>query len=155
MPSAALAGVVVALPPSAARAAVSTRSPSALPREGSSRNFTIVLLGGLPQEAHTNLVAHFHDSGEGRLPFLGDGASYPSFKECGRPADSPVVSTSMLEEHIEPTPQGSASADDEGLVEQSRARVARALGDREVLPTIATGAAFVATTIALLIWLPS
>ena len=55
----------------------------------------------------------------------------------------------------EPTPHGSANADDEGLVEQSRARVARALGDREVLPTIATAAAFVATTAALLIWLPS
>ncbi len=73
-----------------------------------------------------------------------------------RPADSPVVSTSTLEEHIEPSPQGSANADDdEGLVEQSRARLARALGDREVLPTVATAAAFVATTIALLLWLPS
>ena len=60
----------------------------------------------------------------------------------------------MLQEHIEPTPQGSASAD-EGLVEESRARVARALGDREVLPTVATAAAFVATTIALFVWLPS
>ena len=30
---------------------------------------------------------------------------------------------------------------DEGLVEQSRARVARALGDREILPTVVTAAA--------------
>ena len=78
----------------------------------------------------------------------------PSFKKSPAVADSPLVSTSTLEEHIEPTPQSSASAD-EGLVEQSRARLARALGDREVLPTVATAAAFVATTIALLVWLPS
>jgi putative nucleotidyltransferase with HDIG domain len=62
------------------------------------------------------------------------------------------VSSSTLEEQ---TPQGSANADDEGLVEQQRARVSRALGDREVLPTVATAAAFVATAAALLLWLPS
>ncbi len=78
----------------------------------------------------------------------------PSFKKRPAVADSPLVSTSTLEERIEPTPQSSASAD-EGLVEQSRARLARALGDREVLPTVATAAAFVATTVALLVWLPS
>ena len=79
----------------------------------------------------------------------------PSFKENACPADSPVVSTSTLEEHIESTPQGSANTDDEGLVEHTRARVARALGDREVIPTVATAAAFVVTAVALLAWLPS
>jgi putative nucleotidyltransferase with HDIG domain len=78
----------------------------------------------------------------------------PSFKESTASADSPVVSAAALEEHTEPSPQGSANADDEGLVEQSRARVTRALGDRELLPTIGTAAAFVATTVALLVWLP-
>jgi putative nucleotidyltransferase with HDIG domain len=65
------------------------------------------------------------------------------------------VSVSALEKHAEPTPQGSGSPGDEGLVEQSRARVARALGGREVLPTVVTAAAFVATTAALVVWLPS
>ena len=82
------------------------------------------------------------------------GIKSPSFKECTGGADSPVVSTSTLEQHTEPPLHGSANAEDEGLVEQSRARVAHALGDREVLPTVATAAAFVATTVALLIWLP-
>jgi putative nucleotidyltransferase with HDIG domain len=65
------------------------------------------------------------------------------------------VSTSTLGEPVEPSTQGSPNADDEGLVEQSRARVARALGDRELLPTVGTAAAFVATSVALLLWLPS
>jgi putative nucleotidyltransferase with HDIG domain len=65
------------------------------------------------------------------------------------------VSTATVEKHAEPTTHASTGADDEGLVEQSRARVARALATREILPTVATAAAFVATTVALLIWLPS
>ena len=77
------------------------------------------------------------------------------FKESACAADSPVVSTSTLEEHTQPTQKGPANPDDDGLVEQSRARVARALGAREVFPTVATAAAFVATTVALLVWLPS
>src|SRR5919106_4019253 len=48
----------------------------------------------------------------------------------------------------------STAADHDGLVEQSRARVARALSDREFLPTVATAAAFVAASAALLAWLP-
>ncbi len=60
-----------------------------------------------------------------------------------------------LEKRAEPTSQTSVGAEDEGLVEQSRARVARALGGREILPTVITAAAFVATTVALLVWLPS
>jgi hypothetical protein len=65
------------------------------------------------------------------------------------------VSSTTLEKRAEPTPQGSGGAVDEGLVEQSRARVARALGDREIRPTVATAAAFVATSVALLVWLPT
>ena len=65
------------------------------------------------------------------------------------------MAATRLERHSEPTPQTSGGSDDEGLVEQSRARVARALGDREILPTVVTAAAFVATTAALLVWLPS
>ena len=60
-----------------------------------------------------------------------------------------------LVKRAEPAPQTSVGGDDEGLVEQGRARVARALGGRELLPTIATAAAFVATSVALLVWLPS
>ena len=83
------------------------------------------------------------------------GIKPPSFKDSAGRADSPVVSTSTLED---PTAraQGSAIADvDEGLVEESRARVARGLGGREVFPTVATAAAFVATAIALVVWLPA
>ena len=65
------------------------------------------------------------------------------------------MSSTTLEKRAEPTPQGSGGAVDEGLVEQSRARVARALGDREIRPTVATAAAFVATSVALLVWLPT
>jgi putative nucleotidyltransferase with HDIG domain len=65
------------------------------------------------------------------------------------------VAATTVEKHAEPTSRGSGDTGDEGLVEQSRARVARALGDREVLPTVATAAAFVATSVALLVWLPS
>ncbi len=65
------------------------------------------------------------------------------------------MSTSTLETPTDPAPQGSANVDEEGLVEHTRARVARALGDRELLPTVASAAAFVATTAALLLWLPS
>jgi len=65
------------------------------------------------------------------------------------------VSSTTLEKRAEPTAQGSGGAVDEGLVEQSRARVARALGDREIRPTVATAAAFVATSVALLVWLPT
>ena len=65
------------------------------------------------------------------------------------------MSAATVEKHAEPATHASAGADDEGLVEQSRARVARALGDREILPTVATAVAFVATSLALLIWLPS
>ena len=48
----------------------------------------------------------------------------------------------------------SSDADHDGLVEQSRARVARALGEREFLPTVATAAAFVGAMTALLACLP-
>ena len=65
------------------------------------------------------------------------------------------MSSTTLEKRAEPTAQGSGGAVDEGLVEQSRARVARALGDREIRPTVATAAAFVATSVALLVWLPT
>jgi putative nucleotidyltransferase with HDIG domain len=65
------------------------------------------------------------------------------------------VAATTVEKHAEPTSRGSGDTGDEGLVEQSRARVARSLGDREVLPTVATAAAFVATSVALLVWLPS
>jgi putative nucleotidyltransferase with HDIG domain len=65
------------------------------------------------------------------------------------------VSAATVEKHAEPNTHASTSADDEGLVEQTRARVAGALGDREVLPTIATAVAFVATSVALFLWLPS
>ena len=65
------------------------------------------------------------------------------------------MSSTTLEKRAEPTPQGSGGAVDEGLVEQSRARVARALGDREIRPTVVTAAAFVATSVALLVWLPT
>ncbi|MGH2997386.1 MAG: hypothetical protein ACRDM9_13805, partial [Gaiellaceae bacterium] len=60
----------------------------------------------------------------------------------------------MLEGHTDRVTPGSADTDDDGLVEQSRARGARALGDREFLPTVATAGAFVAATVALLVWLP-
>jgi HD-GYP domain-containing protein (c-di-GMP phosphodiesterase class II) len=60
------------------------------------------------------------------------------------------VSNSAVEERGHPT-----QADDEGLVEQSRARVTSALADREVLATIATAVAFAVTAVALLLWLPS
>ena len=84
------------------------------------------------------------------------GIKSPSFKEYAGRADSPVVSASTLEERASAPAQGPAiAADDEGLVEQSRARVARALGDREILPTVATATAFVATAVALLVWLPA
>jgi HD-GYP domain-containing protein (c-di-GMP phosphodiesterase class II) len=59
------------------------------------------------------------------------------------------VSDSALAEGTEPS-----AADDDGLVEQSRARVARALGDREFLPTVVTAAAFVVAAVGLLVWLP-
>ena len=63
-----------------------------------------------------------------------------------------TVSDSAAQDHDRRLASG--DADEDGLVEQSRARVARALGDREFLPTVATAAAFVGTTAALLAWLP-
>ena len=65
------------------------------------------------------------------------------------------MSATTAEKRVEPASHGSAGAEDEGLVESARARVAGALGDREVLPTVATAVAFVATSVALLLWLPS
>jgi HD-GYP domain-containing protein (c-di-GMP phosphodiesterase class II) len=64
------------------------------------------------------------------------------------------VSDSAVQEPAKRAAASSTDADDDGLVEQSRARVARALGDREFLPTVAIAAAFVAAMAALLAWLP-
>jgi HD-GYP domain-containing protein (c-di-GMP phosphodiesterase class II) len=67
------------------------------------------------------------------------------------------VANSAVEEHASPSggvKSRPVKAGDDGLVGESRARVVRALGDREFLPTLATAAAFVAAAVALLVWLP-
>ena len=46
------------------------------------------------------------------------------------------------------------AADDDGLVEQTRARVARSLGTRDFMATVASGTCFLAVTAALVAWLP-
>jgi HD-GYP domain-containing protein (c-di-GMP phosphodiesterase class II) len=79
---------------------------------------------------------------------------HPSFKPNDARADMPDVSDTAVQEPAKQAASSSTDADDDGLVEQSRARVARALGDREFLPTVATAAAFVTATAALLAWLP-
>jgi HD-GYP domain-containing protein (c-di-GMP phosphodiesterase class II) len=58
-----------------------------------------------------------------------------------------VVSYSAAEDH--------AAADDDGVVEQSRARLTAALRDREFVSTILLAAAFAVTAGALLTWLPA
>ncbi|MDQ3066772.1 MAG: HD-GYP domain-containing protein [Actinomycetota bacterium] len=64
------------------------------------------------------------------------------------------MSDSAVQEPAQRAASSSTDAGDDGLVEQSRARVARALGDREFLPTMAMALAFVAVAAALLAWLP-
>jgi HD-GYP domain-containing protein (c-di-GMP phosphodiesterase class II) len=67
------------------------------------------------------------------------------------------VANSVVEEQALATPirrSSSANSDDDGLVEESRARVASRLGAGEFLPTLVTATAFVAAAAALLAWLP-
>jgi HD-GYP domain-containing protein (c-di-GMP phosphodiesterase class II) len=92
------------------------------------------------------------------LLVLGDPAS-PI--EVIRPAAIRPIVRGMANSAVEQRPSSSgvtrsssADSDDDGLVEESRARVARALGDREFLPTLATATAFVVAAAALLAWLP-
>jgi HD-GYP domain-containing protein (c-di-GMP phosphodiesterase class II) len=59
----------------------------------------------------------------------------------------------MAHSAVEVARPGSADSDD-GLVEESRARVVRALGSREYVPTLATAVGFVVAAAALLAWLP-
>ena len=68
------------------------------------------------------------------------------------PIDADVLDSAVRER--ERAASRSSDADHDGLVEQSRARVARALGVREFLPTVTTAAAFVGAAAALLVWLP-
>lgn len=67
------------------------------------------------------------------------------------------MSYSAAEEQVERTGaprSGAADAGDDGLVEQSRARLTRALADREFTSTIALAVGFAAAATALLAWLP-
>jgi putative nucleotidyltransferase with HDIG domain len=65
----------------------------------------------------------------------------PSVKATSRAADDPDVSTLAQDR-------------DEALVEETRGRVARALSNRELFSTVALGAGFVATSVAIALWLP-
>jgi putative nucleotidyltransferase with HDIG domain len=67
------------------------------------------------------------------------------------------VSNSAVVQHASaPTAARRRPADalDDGLVGESRARMALALGDREFLPTLLTALGFVAAAAALVAWLP-
>jgi HD-GYP domain-containing protein (c-di-GMP phosphodiesterase class II) len=81
---------------------------------------------------------------------LGDRAS--PFQVIRAAPIMPIVRV-MAHSAVEVARPGSVDSDD-GLVEESRARVVRALGTREFLPTFVTAAAFVATAAILLAWLP-
>ena len=79
---------------------------------------------------------------------------HPSVKPIDAGADERDVSDSAVQEPTKRATSNSTDAEHDGIVEQSRARVARALGDREFVPTVAIAAAFVAAAAALLAWLP-